>query len=223
MSSSKKFIYGLGICFGLPWLILIIIPALKAQKLMPLPYDKDRDGVEGIYPGASIYRQGQLVYAREGCVQCHTQMIRPSFAGMMDGLKKGWSSDQSEIPREPARSSTMRDYLGEPVAFLGIQRNGPDLANAGYRLLDKAAMHVHLYAPRSVSAWSIMPSFRHLYKTQPVQGNGSPEALDLSKEYAPKKGFEVIPSQEAKELVNYISSLKKDAPLPGQVVAEAKK
>ncbi len=223
MTSSKKFIYGLGICFGLPWLIMIIIPALKAQKLMPLPYDKDRDGVEGIYPGAGIYRQGQLVYAREGCSQCHTQMIRPSFAGMMDATKKGWSSDQSEIPSEPARSSNMRDYLGEPIAFLGVQRTGPDLANAGYRLKDKAAMHVHLYAPRAVSEWSIMPGFRHLYVTQVIQGNGSPDALDLPKEYAPKKGFEIVPSLEANELVNYISSLKKDAPLPGQVVAEAKK
>lgn len=223
MTSSKKFIYGLGICFGLPWLILIIIPALKAQKLTTLSYDKDRDGIEGVYPAAGIYRQGQLVYAREGCVQCHTQMIRPTFAGMSDGIKKGWGSDQTEQPREVVRASTMRDYLGEPVAPLGIQRNGPDLANMGYRLKDKAAMHVHLYAPRAVTPWSIMPNFRHLYKTQPIQGNGSPDALDLTGEYAPKKGWEVVPTQEAKELVNYLSSLKKDAPLPGQVVAEAKK
>ncbi|MEY4484831.1 MAG: hypothetical protein RL693_2283 [Verrucomicrobiota bacterium] len=223
MKSSQKFIYGLGICFGLPWLILIIIPALSAQKLMPKTYDKEKDGIEGLYPGAGIHRQGQLVYLREGCVQCHTQMIRPTFAGMSDGIKKGWGSDQSETPPDVIRSSNMRDYLGEPVAPLGVQRNGPDLANVGYRLKDKAAVHVHLYAPRSVTPWSIMPNFRHLYKTQPIQGNGSPNALDLPKEYAPKKGFEVVPTQEAIELVSYLFSLKKDAPLPGQVVAEAKK
>jgi cbb3-type cytochrome oxidase cytochrome c subunit len=87
MKHLRKFMLGVAAAFGLPWLILIIIPVLKAQKLAPEPYDKDRDGVEGVYPGAGIYRQGQLVYLREGCTQCHTQMIRPSFNGIMDGWK----------------------------------------------------------------------------------------------------------------------------------------
>ena len=90
MTSFRKFLLGLVFSFGLPWLVLIVIPALRAQKLAPVAYDKERDGVDGVYPGKVINRQGQLVYAREGCVQCHTQMIRPSFAGILDGWKKGW-------------------------------------------------------------------------------------------------------------------------------------
>lgn len=219
MTNLRKFVLGLSAAFGIPWLLLVIIPVLRAQKLLPTAYDKEKDGIEGFYPGAGVYRQGQLVYAREGCVQCHTQMIRPSFNGIMDGWKKGWGSDQGETPREVVRSSTMRDYLGEPVAPLGVQRNGPDLANFGYRAKDRASLHVQLYAPRAQDAWSIMPSFRHLYQVQRVQGNGSAHALSLPRKYAAKKGYEVVPTTEAEELVNYLLSLKKDAPVPGQVVA----
>lgn len=225
MTSLRKLLIGLGISFGAPWLLLVIIPALKAQKLAPVAYDKDRDGLEGVYPGEGIYRQGQLVYLQEGCSQCHTQMIRSSFNGIIDGWKKGWGSDQSEKPKHVTRASTLRDYLGEPVAPLGQQRNGPDLANLGYRVATeeaKAALHVKLYAPRSQAEWSIMPAYRHLYKVQKIQGVGSPDALKLPKEHAPKKGYEVVPTAAATELVNYLSSLKKDAPEPGKVVADSK-
>ena len=115
MSSLSKFVFGLAAAFGLPWLVLVIIPTLKAQKLTTLSYDKDRDGIEGVYPGSGIYRQDQIVYLREGCAQCHTQMIRPPFVGIMDGWKKGWGSDQSAQPKNVVRPSTMRDYLGEPA------------------------------------------------------------------------------------------------------------
>jgi cytochrome c oxidase cbb3-type subunit II len=214
--------FGVAAAFGLPWLILIIIPVLRAQKLAPEPYDKDRDGVEGVYPGAGIYRQGQLVYLREGCAQCHTQMIRPSFSGIMDGWKKGWGSDQSPQPRQVVRPSNMLDYLGEPVAPLGVQRNGPDLANFGYRAKDAASLHVQLYAPQVHEHRSIMPAFRHLYEVRKIEAAKSNDALDLPKPFAPKKGYEVVPTQAAKLLVNYLLSLKKDAPIPGQVPADAK-
>ncbi len=228
MTSFRKFLLGLFFSFGLPWLVLIVIPALRAQKIAPVAYDKERDGMDGVYPGKGINRQGQLVYAREGCVQCHTQMIRPSFAGNLDGWKKGWGSDQCDAPRDAVRPSTMLDYLDEPVAPLGVQRNGPDLANVGYRYTDKDgkpdrnALHVQLYAPRSDHKWSIMPSFRHLYTYHKKEGKGSAYALRLPNA-SPDSNFEVIPQQEAEDLVDYLLSLKKDAPIPGQVVAEAAK
>jgi cbb3-type cytochrome oxidase cytochrome c subunit len=233
MMTPRKFLACLLLSFAVPWLLLVVWPALQAQKIMPEAYVKDRDGMDGMYPGKGIYRQGQLIYAREGCVQCHTQVIRPSFAGVDDGWKKGWGSDQSPIPREPVRPSKPQDYLGEPVAPLGIQRNGPDLANVGYRYTEadgkpeRDALHVELFAPRAGKPWSIMPSYRNLYIIRPVEGNGAAHALKLPKEAAPKPvhgvAREVIPTPEAEELVNYLLSLKKDAPVPGQVVAESSK
>lgn len=224
MTNFPKFIYGLAFAFGLPWLLLIIIPTLRGEKLEPIAYEKERDEMEGEYPGAGIYRQGQLVYLQEGCTQCHTQLIRPSFEGLTDGWKKGWGQDQADIPRTATRPSTMRDYLGEPVAPLGYQRNGPDLANLGYRLPeDDGAIHLHLYAPRETHEWSVMPSFRHLYKVQPIQGAGSPHALNLPDHLSPGEGLEVVPTSNAQELVKYLRSLKKDAPIPGDVPKEEAK
>ena len=227
MTGSRKFLFGLVGAFGVPWLLLIIIPVIKAQKLTPEAYDKDRDGIEGVYPSTTIDRQGQLVYIGEGCAQCHTQMIRPSFVRILDGWKKGWGSDQTEVPKHVVRPSKWEDYMGEPVAPLGIQRNGPDLANYGYRApADRAAIHLKLYAPRATkeTAWSIMPSYRHLYKVKPIEGNGAATALklpkDLPKEFHPEEGYEVVPTPAAEQLVDYLLSLKKDSPVPGEVVAE---
>ena len=115
MSDFRKFIFALALSFGLPWLCLIVIPAIQYKALTPQTYDKDADGIEGLYPPAPINRQGQLVYAREGCVQCHTQMIRPPQLAL-DGWRKGWGQDQEGRPAAPVRSNTLRDYLGEPFA-----------------------------------------------------------------------------------------------------------
>jgi cytochrome c oxidase cbb3-type subunit II len=223
MFKLRNFILGLFASFGAPWLILIVIPALQGHWLEPLSYNKEKDGMDGIYPGATVYLHGELVYAAEGCAQCHTQMIRPGIEGILDPWKKGWGSDQSARPADPIRPNTLRDYMGEPYAYLGIQRVGPDLANAGYRLAEhtRAEIHAHIYEPRASVPWSIMPNFSHLYKVQPIQGNGSPKALKLKAPYAPEEGYEVVPTAQAEELVNYLLSLKKDAPIPGQVVAES--
>jgi cytochrome c oxidase cbb3-type subunit 2 len=229
MTNPCKFLTCLFLSFLAPWLMLVVLPAHQAQKLAPQAYEKDRDGIDGVYPGKGIYRQGQLIYAREGCVQCHTQMIRPSFAGVNDGWKKGWGSDQSVVPRVAVRASTPFDYIGEPVAPLGIQRNGPDLANVGYRFTntdgkaDRNSLHVQLYSPRAGKKWSIMPAFRDLYIDRKIEGSGSPEALKFPEGFSPAPGHEVVPTPEADELVTYLLSLKKDAPIPGQVVAEAAK
>ena len=220
MSDFRKFTLYLMAAFGAPWLLLIVIPVIKYQHLQPIPYDKEVDGVEGYYPPAGIHRQGQLVYAREGCVQCHSQMIRPAQLAL-DGWRKGWGQDQEARPAEPVRSNTLRDYLNEPFAFLGTQRIGPDLANAGWRFTDRMEVHQQLYAPRSTDEWSVMPSFKHLYTVRKQQGPVASNALKLTGKYAPKKGYEVIPSPEAEALVDYVLSLKKDYPVPGVTAALA--
>lgn len=224
MSDFRKLVLRIGLLFGLPWLLLIVIPVLKYQQLKPVAYDKDKDGMDGFYPPANIHRQGQLVYAREGCVQCHSQMIRAANLGL-DAWRKGWGQEQADRAPDPVRSNTLRDYLGEPIAFLGIQRTGPDLANAGWRFADRMKVHQSLYAPRSVHEWSTMPSFKHLYVVRVAQGPKSSKALDLPGKFKPDDGYEVVPTAEAEALVDYILSLKKDYPVPGTApaVAAAKK
>ncbi|MDZ4287784.1 MAG: cbb3-type cytochrome c oxidase subunit II [Prosthecobacter sp.] len=220
MSDFRKFILSLALSFGLPWLFLIVIPVVKYQALTPTLYDKDRDGVEGIYPPAPINRQGQLVYAREGCVQCHTQMIRPPQLAL-DAWRKGWGQDQEVRPAAPVRSNTLQDYLGEPFAFLGVQRNGPDLTNYGWRAPARGVIHQKLFEPRSQHSWSNMPALKHLYVVRKAQGPDADKSLKLTGKYAPKPGYEVVPTPEAEALVDYLLSLKKDYLIPGTGAAVA--
>ena len=115
----------------------------------------------------------------------------------------------------------LRDYLGENYALLGIQRVGPDLANFGWRAPDKSALYQHLYSPRSVHDWSTMPAYTGLFSVQKIQGPVSERALKLPKKYAPPAGYEIVPTPEAERLVEYLLSLKKDYPIPGQGAAVA--
>lgn len=224
MSDFRKFIFALTLTFGLPWLCLIVIPVIQYQSLTPVKYDKEKDGVEGVYPPAPINRQGQLVYIREGCVQCHTQMIRPPQLAL-DGWRKGWGENQDPRPAAPVRSNTLSDYLGEPYALLGVQRNGPDLANYGWRAPERGKIHQMLFAPRSLHDWSNMPALRNLYDVRVVQGPVSEKALKLPAKFMPKNklGYpvEVVPTPEAEALVDYLLSLKKDYPIPGTGAAVA--
>jgi cytochrome c oxidase cbb3-type subunit 2 len=215
MTDFRKLTLGIAASFGLPWLLLIVVPAFKYQHIKPIAYDKEADGMDGYYPQSNANVLGMQVYIREGCVQCHTQMIRPSqFAA--DAWHQGWGESQEARPADAIRANTMRDYLAEKVALLGVARVGPDLANAGYRLAgkDRAAIHLQLYLPHAVAGWSNMPAYPHLYVVRKAQGPKSDLALPLTGKFAPQKGYEVVPTPEAEELVDYLLSLKKATPLP---------
>jgi cytochrome c oxidase cbb3-type subunit 2 len=217
MKSFKQFILVLAATFALPWFLLVVQPVLKYHQLKQVAYDKDKDGVDGVYPPASINRQGQIVYISEGCAQCHTQVIRPTQFGM-DGWRKGWGKNQDKLPEQPVRSAHLMDYLGEPYALLGFNRIGPDLSNVGWRLPEsRNEVHAHLYAPKAFNVWSIMPAHRHLYKVQKIQGPISNRALSLPEGFNAQAGYEIIPTQQAELLVDYLYSLKKEQPLPASL------
>lgn len=220
MKHFRSFIVLLAGTFALPWLLLIVIPALKYQAISPLAYDKESDGMDGYYPPAPVNHQGLLIYKREGCAQCHTQMIRPVEMGL-DGWRRGWGQDQESRPTQAVRSNEMRDYLGEKYAMLGVHRNGPDLANYGWRAPDRNIIHQLLYAPKSINEWSNMPAMAHLYEERMAQGQPSKKALNLKGKFAAKEGYEVVPTAQAEALVDYLISLKKEYPVPGRAASVA--
>jgi cytochrome c oxidase cbb3-type subunit II len=111
------------------------------------------------------------------------------------------------------RRSVAEDFLWDDPVQLGSVRVGPDLANAGVRLPDANWQLLHLYAPQSVVKNSAMPPFHYLFETRKIGNAPSPGALQLPKEYAPRAGCEVIPTDEAKQLVAYLLSLRADVPL----------
>lgn len=146
--------------------------------------------------------RGARVYAANGCVYCHTQQIRPPYQG--SDIARGWGG----------RRTVARDYINDRPHFLGTMRTGPDLTNIGHRQKDEAWHHKHLYNPRSTAKGSIMPPFRYLYKKQRITGAPSHDALKLEGRDAPPAGYEIVPTDDARALVDYLISLNRMYPLP---------
>lgn len=111
------------------------------------------------------------------------------------------------------RHSVAADFLWDYPVQLGDLRAGPDLADVGARLGNLNWQLQHLYAPRSVVKNSAMPPFRFLFEVRKIDGKPSPDALKLPKEFAPPSGYEVVPTDDAKNLAAYLLSLRADVPL----------
>jgi len=166
-------------------------------------------------PAKKLYPHGRLglakrgadVYRSHGCVECHTQQVRPHGYGA--DIARGWGN----------RRTVALDYLLDNPVQLGTLRLGPDLANIGVRQTD-AQWHLnHLYHPKSVVPDSTMPAYKFLFMQQSINGTGSPHALVLTGDAAPEEGYEIVPTDDARALVAYLISLKSDislfeAPLP---------
>lgn len=198
-----KLLGALGLAFALPWLLLVVLPYLDQSNASPTLYG-DGEEVEGgllAYPdpilqrhGASDY--GREIYAAEGCAYCHTQVIRPTYAGA-DMWRVGWGGREEA---GFARETQPGDYANEGVAPLGYQRIGQDLSNLGHRIISREEMHRHLFDPKSFDTDSGMPAFKHLYRPA-----------------ATGEGY--VPTPKAEALVDYLLSLKKDQPLPKSVLS----
>ena len=193
----SRLVLGLILCFAAPWSLLILRPYLAEAKIEPLVYSEE-DGVSGVthYPDRSTMRSGSSdlgakVYAAEGCAYCHTQMVRPTYAGR-DMWRQGWGGRESDGLNRETRPE---DYFGEEIAQLGYQRLGQDLSNVGHRITSREEMHRHLHSPREFDPDSGMPAYRHLYIER--DDSGKPEATG-----------------RAEALVDYLLSRKKDAKIP---------
>ena len=98
------------------------------------------------HPQPSASERGRAVYVAEGCINCHSQYVRPDTA---DTLMWG--------PAQPL--SQIRD---QQPPLIGNRRQGPDLAAVGNRR-SKLWFKAHLYAPSQLSSDSFMPSYAYLF------------------------------------------------------------
>lgn len=216
MNSLKPFLILLALAFLMPWLVLIVYPSARLKAYVTeVAYAKEDDTKDAVFPtGRSYLVAGARVYAANGCAYCHTQMIRPTYAGA-DRWRSGWSGREED---GLARETLPFDFLGERYAYLGVQRNGPDLSNVGHRIKEAKWHYDHLYNPRKVVAGSIMPAFTNLFTTRPVVGQVSELAVDVVDRGGSQ--YEVVPSGEAKALVGYLLGMKKDQKVPKSIVAK---
>jgi len=230
----KAFILGLLVSFGLPWLLAIVAPFAAMRNLEPVSYAGiDIDGAEGVYLPKRSGRiaEGSAIYGAEGCYYCHTQLIRPTYAGS-DLWRPDWAGLKKTADHPDTRRETLAsDYQGEKVAPIGVMRVGHDLSNLGRRLeynlkgtslTPEEWLYLHLYNPRDTEPYRIgsqdikensaCPSKRGLFREVPKNLAGA-EALHVD---APA-GLAIVPTDRARALVSYLISLKKDTmdqPIP---------
>jgi len=78
----KTFIIGLIASFGAAFLFMIVLPFASTQELQAIEYSAE-DGRDGAFTleRAGQVQNGAAVYAAEGCYVCHSQLIRPTYAG----------------------------------------------------------------------------------------------------------------------------------------------
>src|SRR5690606_29192716 len=100
-------------------------------------------------PYTPLELQGRDIYIREGCVGCHSQMVRPF---------------RSEVERYGEYSKS-GEFVYDHNFLWGSKRTGPDLQRLGAKYSDNWHFN-HMYDPQSTSPGSIMPSYKWLFKNK---------------------------------------------------------
>ena len=136
-------------------LILLVVSIGGLVEIVPLFFQKSTtQPIEGLRPYTALQVVGRDVYVREGCYNCHSQMIRPFRA---EALRYGPYSVAGEF------------VYDHPFQW-GSKRTGPDLARVGGRYSDDWH-RAHLINPRDVVPESNMPAYPWLSKAT-VDGAG---------------------------------------------------
>jgi len=130
-------------------LTLITISFGGLAEIVPLFFQKTlTEPIRGLQPYTALQLAGRDIYLREGCYNCHSQMIRPFHA---ETLRYGHYSVAGE-------------YVYDHPFQWGSKRTGPDLHRVGGKYSDDWH-RVHLNQPRDVVPESIMPAYPWLNET----------------------------------------------------------
>ena len=128
---------------------LLVVTIGEIVEIAPLFWlENTIEDVEGVRPYSPLELTGRDIYIREGCYNCHSQMIRPM---------------RDEVERYGHYSLAAESKYDHPHQW-GSKRTGPDVARVGGRYSD--ARHVdHMSDPQSVVPESIMPKYAFLSDT----------------------------------------------------------
>lgn len=172
---------------------LIVVSIGGIVEIAPLFYVQSTiEKVQGMRPYSPLELAGRDIYVREGCYNCHSQMIR---------------SLRDEVERYGHYSLAAESMYDYPFQW-GSKRTGPDLARVGGKYSD--AWHVeHMRDPRSVVPASIMPGYPFLDKTLLDYSNISKRMKTL-KELGVPYTDEMIANAD-KDVVAQISPESKEA------------
>ena len=130
--------------------ILIVVAIGGLVEIVPLFLVQSTiEKVEGMRPYTPLELAGRNIYVREGCYNCHSQMVR---------------SIRSEVERYGHYSLAAESMYDHPFQW-GSKRTGPDLARLGGKYSDDWH-RIHMADPRAVVPESIMPGYPFLVETK---------------------------------------------------------
>jgi cytochrome c oxidase cbb3-type subunit 2 len=162
-----------------PWLligmVLLVISVGGLVEIVPLFFQKSTtEPVAGLKPYSPLRLTGRDIYVREGCYNCHSQMIRPFRA---------------ETERYGHYSVAGEFVYDHPFQW-GSKRTGPDLARVGTRYSDDWH-RTHLDNPRDLVPESNMPGYPWLAKTRLVEQDIIPKMRALQRINVPYTDEEI--------------------------------
>ncbi len=162
-------------------LILLVVAVGGIVEIVPLFYQRSTtQPVQGLKPYTALQLAGRDVYLREGCYNCHSQMIRPFRA---ETLRYG-------------HYSTAGEFVYDHPFQWGSKRTGPDLHRVGGKYSDDWHS-IHLINPRDLVPESNMPAYPWL-ATAKVDAAEMPSHLTaLRRVGVPYSDEEVAAASEA--------------------------
>jgi len=179
-------------------LILIAISLGGMAQITPLMYQQQlMEPVDGLTPYTALQMEGRDIYIREGCVGCHSQMIRPF---------------RSETERYGHYSVAGESVWEQPFLW-GSKRTGPDLARVGGRYSDDWH-RIHLINARDLVPESNMPGFPWLMENT-LDGELTAKKLSVFRDFGvPYTDEDIAGAKEAVQgktemvaLIAYLQSL----------------
>jgi len=130
--------------------VLVVIAIGGLVEITPLFYLKSTiEKVSGIRPYTPLELAGRNIYVREGCYNCHSQMIRAL---------------RDEVERYGHYSLAAESMYDRPFQW-GSKRTGPDLARVGGKYSDDWHRD-HLHEPKAVVPGTVMPAYPWLARTE---------------------------------------------------------
>ena len=179
----------------------IMASAICLLVLAPAAMLRDVKPPAALKPYTARQLEGRQSYIANGCLYCHSQQIRdPAFTTDVD---RGWGN----------RATVPADYYYDRPHLMGTMRTGPDLINVGQRLPSEDWHLIHLYDPRAIVEWSIMPGFPYLFEEKrPADVRADERVVRIPGPRAPR-GVTVVAKPEAIALVDYLISLNRTYPV----------
>ena len=158
--------------------IIQIVPTIMVKSNIPT--------IAAVKPYTPLELQGRDIYIREGCVGCHSQMIRPF---------------RSEVVRYGDYSKS-GEYVYDHPFLWGSKRTGPDLHREGGKYNDNWHFN-HMWNPQSISPGSIMPGYKWLFDNKPMDYSTTETKMKAMKTLG-------VPYTEA-DIANAQKSIEKQA------------